>query len=774
MTRASLDDARRMLALLARPGDVFELRGLSRGPHGQQHIESGFFDNIEALARAACDRSGRDTGVYVTLNPTLPELLARAPKNKTRRAGGSDCASDKTIAWRRSLLVDIDPVRVTGISSTDAEHASAIDLAGKIRDALSSLGWPAPIFADSGNGAHLIYSVDLPVDDGGVVKRVLAKLSQLYTSPTLKVDEKVFNASRISKVYGTLTRKGENTPERPHRLARIIDAPEQLEVVSRELLEAFAPGDAKPATTSKPVNGNGHRPEFDLDTWIATHLPDARERDWESGRRWILPVCPFNEQHDRGEAYVTQKHDGSIAAGCQHESCFKTWKELRAHFEPGVYERREQNGRRLTDREPPPEVLYEDQDYRAEIDEVEAFAQRDREPAAAPPTAQEDTPPPHPPWWTAPELVEEVWKRKDDPWVSLNLGADELCRIRAGGIVVVMGGSGSGKSSLVANLVVDHARNAGPAIVQSIELPADELAARIVGFRCEATWEQALRGQVKREFMEQALALPRLYVIEREHATIANLRACARAVAKAHPGESILVAIDYAQLVVSSEREARAKVTDAFAQIDKAARDERFVAIAISQMSRASANLAVAGEKLGAETASLGAESAAIERFASLTLTIGKKGEQRQDGSHHVELSIGKARMSDQGDRVMPMSFFGRTGLWRCAGDAKLAADVRTERDVEKAARTALEIEDMLVGTAERSPAPLSREQLQSQISKGNKKTRRAAIEQLVACGRLVEVARRTRGSGGWPVWTEARALAAGAPLVRDLPDMGA
>lgn len=768
MTRASIDDARRMLALLARPGDVYELRGLAR-VNGQQHIESGFFDDIEALARAACDRSGRDMGVYVTLNPTLPELLARAPKNKTRRAGGSDCASDKTIAWRRSLLVDIDPVRVTGISSTDAEHASAIDLASTIRDALSACGWPLPIFADSGNGAHLIYSVDLPVDDGGLIKRVLARLSQLYTSPTLKVDEKVFNASRISKVYGTLTRKGENTPERPHRISRILAAPEKLDVVPRELLELFAPADAKPVA-SKPTNGNGnghHRPEFDLDTWIGAHLPDARERDWESGRRWILPVCPFNDQHDRGEAYVTQKHDGSIAAGCQHESCFKTWKQLREHFEPGVYERREQSSRRMTDREPPPEVLYEDQEYRAELD---AFAARDREPAA--PTPAE--PPPRPPWWTAPELVDEVWKRKDDPWVSLMLGADELCRIRAGGIAVLMGGSGSGKSSLVANLIVEHARNAGPAIVQSIELPADELAARIVGFRCEATWEQALRGQVKREFMEQALALPRLYVIEREHATIANLRACARAVAKAHPGEPILVAIDYAQLVASDEREARAKVADAFAQIDKVARDERFVAIAISQMSRASANLAVTGEKLGAETASLGAESAAIERFASLTLTIGKKGDQRQDGSHLVELSIGKARMSDQGDRVMPMSFFGRTGLWRVAGDAKLAADVRSDRDLEKAAKTAIEVEDLLIGAAERSPQPLSREQLQSQISKGNKKTRRAAIEQLVAQGRLVEVARRTRGSGGWPVWTEARALAAGAPLVRDLPDMGA
>jgi len=35
----------------------------------------------------------------------------------------------------------------------------------------------------------------------------------------------VFNPARIWKLYGTVSRKGDSIPERPHRLARILEAP---------------------------------------------------------------------------------------------------------------------------------------------------------------------------------------------------------------------------------------------------------------------------------------------------------------------------------------------------------------------------------------------------------------------------------------------------------------------------------------------------------------------------------------------------------------------
>lgn len=770
--RGHIDDARRFFSLLARPGEVFELRSLVR-VHGQQHITTGFFDDIEQLATVALNLSGKDDGVYVTINPVNPALLARAPKNRVRRAGSGDTTSDRDVAIRRSILVDIDPVRPTGISSTNEEHDGAIQMARRIRDELAAQGWPEPIFADSGNGAHLIYAVQLPVADDGLVSRVLAKLSKLYTTPTLKVDEKVFNPARISKIYGTLTRKGENTPERPHRVARIIEAPEQLVEIPRETLEAFAPKvtPAPRTTNDRPSTFTPERARFNVDDFIAQHLPDAKERPWASGRKWILPVCPFNEAHDRGEAHVEQLDSGAMSAGCLHESCKWTWRDLRARFEPEAYaweERRANgntvsngnavNGTKVTDRQPPPEVLYEDQRYQAEIDATEAeydrIAAQDRDESGTPAPAK-------PLWHRLPDLVDAILDRANDPWIDLTLAGDELTRARTGATIVLIGGSGSGKSSLTSCLLIEHARHVGPAIALSIELPADELAARIVGIKCDASWEDALRGRVKREYMEQALALPRLYVLDRRRATIANLEKCIDAARAEYPGQPILCAIDYTQLLDSKEREVRLRVADAFAQIDDCAREKRVVALALSQMSRANETKARAGEAIGAESSALGAESAAIERFATVTLAIGHKGEPREDGSQPVELSVGKSRMG-QGDRVIPMTYWGRTGLWRVAGEAKQAEEVRASRDQERERQTRATVELAMIAAAQEAVAPVTRQQLLDAVGgvKLRKTAKTAILTSLLTQGRLLEVDRKQPRSKYWLIWTPDRVTA--------------
>lgn len=786
-SKASLVDAALFLSLLAQPGDAFELRALVKS-QGQPHINSGYFDDMGALAAAAIQESGRNDGVYITINPVHPGLLARAPKNRVRRAGNGDTTSDRDVTRRTHLLVDVDPIRPAGISSTDAEHQASIDLANRIADEMSAAGWPDPIRADSGNGGHLIYAVDLPVNDDGLIKRVLGALSQRYTTAEHKVDEKVFNPARISKIYGTLTRKGEDTAERPHRVSRILRAPDALVVVSRDKLEALSPSVAARSVTSPPANGNGSyspstmRSEFSLDEWISQHIPDAIPMTWSEGRKWLIQVCPFNSEHDRREAYITEKHGGMIAAGCQHESCFKSWRDLRARFEPDAYERRSngpvevqrQDGSRYTIAPgqngdarrtiPQHEVVYQDPEYASQQAEIDAIAERDREPDNIPAVRA-------PLWKRAPDLVDMIWGRKDDPWISMRLGPDEICRVRLGGTVVVLGGPGSGKSSLVTNIALDHAREVGPAIVLSIELPMDELGARGVGIQTDSSWEDVLRGLVPYDDMKARLDLPRFFVLDREHATIENLIKCVRAAAAEYPGQPIMVAIDYAQLLESKEREVRMRVADAFAQIDRAARSERFVAVALSQMSRAGADAARSGEKIGAESASLGAESAAIERFATITLTIGQKGEPRADGSVSVELSLGKGRMSG-GDVVFPASYWGKSGKWRLAGDSQQASAVRETRDVERQEKKQTLIENALIGAAQQATGPVSRDALMAMVHQGSKKQKIAAVTALVARDQLVEVNRHPPRSRSWCVWTLDRQKATPELLlVRDMPE---
>lgn len=378
------------------------------------------------------------------------------------------------------------------------------------------------------------------------------------------------------------------------------------------------------------------------------------------------------------------------------------------------------------------------------------------------------------PYKRAPQLVGAIMARARDPWVDLDVGGEVLARVRVGSTVVVIGASGSGKSSLVLGICVRHAEHIGPAIVLSIELPEDEAAARIVGQKCAASWEEALTGQVSLEAMERALSCERLFVLDRRRATLKNLEATIDDARAEYPDEPILVAIDYAQLLESKEREVRMRVADAFAQIDDCAREKKFVALALSQMSRANAQRARSGEILGTESASAGAESAAIEQWATLTLTIGKAVE-REDGTDAVELSVGKARMR-KGDRVFPMTYEGRTGRWSVAGKAKRAEEVREQRVTERAKKDDATIEAAMVMIAQQSPVPLSRRELKGKIS-GNSARKTAAIDRLLAKSDaqphppLVEISRRAKGArkGDWMVWTPERARAAGIATVADV-----
>jgi hypothetical protein len=170
--------------------------------------------------------SGTAKGVYFMMNPIKPDLLARRC-NRVDVAANDDCTKDKDILCRRWLLVDADPVRDKKISATDAEKAKSLEVIQAVGDYLRGQGWPDAILCDSGNGYHRLYRVDLPADDGGVVKRILKALARRFDTPEVEIDKSVFNPARICKLPGTLARKGDNMPARPHRLARVLEVPGQ-------------------------------------------------------------------------------------------------------------------------------------------------------------------------------------------------------------------------------------------------------------------------------------------------------------------------------------------------------------------------------------------------------------------------------------------------------------------------------------------------------------------------------------------------------------------
>ena len=108
------------------------------------------------------------------------------------------------------------PEDAQGQSATDDEHDAAHQRPRKLPATFAPLGF-SPIVADSGNGAHLLYPLDLPNDDTSkaLINGCLAALDFRFSDGVAAVDTSVGNASRIVKWYGTVACKGEDTPNGP-------------------------------------------------------------------------------------------------------------------------------------------------------------------------------------------------------------------------------------------------------------------------------------------------------------------------------------------------------------------------------------------------------------------------------------------------------------------------------------------------------------------------------------------------------------------------------
>ena len=330
-------EIQKALSLLFSEGAVVELRALGDGG-----VHSGYFTNFDKLTDQAriLDAFNDVHGVYVTLNEVNPALLSRRANRVKQRLSRTDATTaDADITRRRWLPIDLDPVRPSGVSATDAEHTAALERAEEIACWLTEQGFPAPILADSGNGAHLLYRIDLQNDGEAtrLVKTCLTVLDVLFSDDTVHCDTANFNAGRIWKCYGTTACKGDNTPERPHRQARIVSAPDEPMVVTADQLEglaAFLP--------SKPPEADRQRRRgsFDLGDWLEKQqIAVKNSRPWHGGTLYVLADCPFSSAHTDG-AFAIQFANGAVFAGCHHNSCgggMQRWQELK-----GMYEERKE------------------------------------------------------------------------------------------------------------------------------------------------------------------------------------------------------------------------------------------------------------------------------------------------------------------------------------------------------------------------------------------------------------------------------------------------
>jgi hypothetical protein len=331
-------EALRTIGALFEPGDVIEIRALNvgRNPDFAGNTRAGYFnfesrDLIGAAVRSVDEQA---EGVYVTLNRVNPNLLARSANRLQTKLRNTTSDAD-IIEWRW-LYIDADAVRPAWISATDTEHELALQRIVQISEFLSKIGWPEPVRGDSGNGGHLLYRLpEMELKQAGdLVKRCLKALASRFSDDLVKVDETTSNPARICKLYGTMARKGDSTPDRPHRRSALLETPEIIRPVTLEALEAVA--SEVPVAASAPKQNRSVAGSFDIDQWLAQTGLDIIKGPvaYEGGRKWTLRVCPFNTQHEK--PVVIQLPAGALAYKCLHKSCSENdWKALRRLCEPG-------------------------------------------------------------------------------------------------------------------------------------------------------------------------------------------------------------------------------------------------------------------------------------------------------------------------------------------------------------------------------------------------------------------------------------------------------
>ena len=339
------------IQLLHNNGELFEIR-LINGNYNA----SGYFTSADTAIKAlqnfhpewnARTPTARAANIFITLNPIDIACYSRK-QHDCFIENAQPTTKDNEITALHWLLIDLDPKRMSGVSSSEEELELAKKKAKTIHDFLSDRGFKEPIRAMSGNGVHLVYRFDVSntAENVSVFEKALKILSEKYSDEEVEVDTTVFNPARICKLWGTIAQKGATTPERPHRKAYIEPSvPFSIDVNDFTLLQALVSEfeENKPSAPTQNNMPKEKKEKFDLQQFIFDHnIPVKNIDQTPNGTvKYILEHCLFDESHKGKDAAIFQKLDGTLGYKCFHNSCSdKHWKDVRLLFEPNAYEKK--------------------------------------------------------------------------------------------------------------------------------------------------------------------------------------------------------------------------------------------------------------------------------------------------------------------------------------------------------------------------------------------------------------------------------------------------
>lgn len=391
---------------------------------------SGYYTDIEPAIEAL--QRYPNAAIYATLNPCEDACMSMAQGGEIIIAGKNPTTSDRAIAGRSYILIDLDPERVAGTNASDEEKKYAESIMRNIFKHLRNVGFHDPVVADSANGYHLYYKVKLAnnAENTSLVKNFLEVLSRYFSDDRCKVDTVVYNAARIVKVIGTSSAKGRSTQSRPQRMSRFVYIPEEFKTTDKAFVEKVASELPEPV---RPSRENGYNTEpFDLDGFLTEHgIRVAKRIAYQGGEKIVLEECPFDNTHQ--QAAIFHDSNGAIGFKCFHNSCSQyTWKDVRLHYDPNAYDKK---------------------DYR-EFESRHRYDRNRQEQKAKPEPVKEDESKGKK--WLDPTSIKWV-NPNDFPFVptGIDLIDKSMLGLTMGDVTIISGSAGSGKSSLLDFIILN-------------------------------------------------------------------------------------------------------------------------------------------------------------------------------------------------------------------------------------------------------------------------------------------------------------------------------
>jgi len=337
--RINETEIRKTINTMKAPGQIFEVRIILE----DKTTYSGYFRDVETLLDHLHKVPVAEGNVYLLLNRLNESCESRTQFGKFVR-NVKTATKDSDIVGYEWLLIDLDPERSEGISSSDDEIELAHKKAQEIFTFLKGYGFEDPVVGFSGNGYHLLYRVAIDVSAKDDIKKFLNVLDAMFSTKELKVDTVNFNPARVCKLYGTLAMKGRDNPDggRPHRMSCIEYQPAEIKPTKIAYLRevnAIIPDEPE----IKHYN-NYNPKEFDLDEWLRKYGIGFQKVQSGSATKYILDKCPFDDNHKGKDACLFVSANGAIGFHCFHNSCAdKKWQDFRKMYEPDAYEKKQEH-----------------------------------------------------------------------------------------------------------------------------------------------------------------------------------------------------------------------------------------------------------------------------------------------------------------------------------------------------------------------------------------------------------------------------------------------